>query len=297
VPFKNFFYQLKKFAMSKEMDNEEELFSNDPDEQLRMENEILKLKLKAELGGDFEPLMEVPAEIENFFLKNVLAFEHEHANTQVKTIYTLLGEPEWKKESEIDDNKIQQALENLEELLAQKGIEVDYLAYYPLRLKYSFITEELFLKEAAMMSVPGMTTHYIYEEFHPNHEYDIKANSELFIKNWFNKSFNEYATELATTFFVPEVGVLQRAELFNKFAGIFDSYTAFENAKHKIENTNFELFDEGRGMGFSEGLCSYDAILENGERLHVEGPFKLYFNRKYDFWEIVYFVWPGFTWM
>ena len=33
--------------------NDEEKFSEDPDEQLKIENEILKLKLQAELGADF----------------------------------------------------------------------------------------------------------------------------------------------------------------------------------------------------------------------------------------------------
>ena len=50
--------------------------SIDPEENLRMENEILKLKLKAELGTEPHFMNNVPSEIENEFLKNVLAFEH-----------------------------------------------------------------------------------------------------------------------------------------------------------------------------------------------------------------------------
>ena len=85
-----------------EQENEEEQFSDDPEEQLKMENEILKLKLNAELGGRFESLTDIPADIENLFLKNVIAFEHEHANADIKTVHDVLGNPEYVKSAIVE---------------------------------------------------------------------------------------------------------------------------------------------------------------------------------------------------
>ena len=35
---------------------------------------------------------------------------------------------------------------------------------------------------------------FIYEKFHPNHEYDIERHSTEFVKDFFNKSSNFYTT-------------------------------------------------------------------------------------------------------
>ena len=282
--------------MSNDNINDEELFSDDPEEQLRMENEILKIKLKVELGGDFEPLSDVPAEIENMFLKNVLAFEHEHANAEVKTVFELLEKPVFKSAKELNDVEVINALSELETLMEDKGIAVDYLVDYPDRLKYRFLTEELFLKEASMMVMPGMTMHYIYEEFHPNHEYEIRRQANYFIQHWFDQGFNEFCSELSYNLVTPGGSAIKNADLLKKFELIFDSYNHFENTESFIDNIQFELHENNTGLGFAEGNTSYDAIMENGEALHFEGPFKLYFEMKDDYWQIMYFVWPGFKW-
>ncbi len=49
-------------------------------------------------------------------------------------------------------------------------------------------------------------------------------------------------------------------------------------------------------MGHAEGMVKYDAVLENGETVHVEGPFKLYMQLEEEWWQIFYFHWPGFEW-
>ena len=61
------------------MENTDDLFdkplSDDPEENLRMENELLRLKLQAELGADPHMINPVDPEIENIFLKNIFNFE------------------------------------------------------------------------------------------------------------------------------------------------------------------------------------------------------------------------------
>ncbi len=274
---------------------EEELFSDDPEEHLKIENDILKIKLQAELGGDFESEEELPPEIENAFLKNVIEFEHQFANATTKTLYEVLDSPPFEEAENMSDIQVEQALQDIEELMLQKGVEVDYGDDYSARLKYCFVTEELFLKESPFFHVPGMMMHYIYEEFYPNHRLDIKRNAEYFSEHWFNRNFNEYSNEVSPELVTADGKTLTREELFEKFKHIFDSYTTFENTFFSIDNVSFELHEDETGQGFAEGFASYDAILENGETQHFEGPYKLYMH--FDgWWNIFYFVWPGFRW-
>ncbi len=68
-------------------------FSSDPQENLRIENEILRLRVKAELGGAYEGSEDLPPEVENEFLKSILSFEHAYANSKKVKIAALIGNP------------------------------------------------------------------------------------------------------------------------------------------------------------------------------------------------------------
>ena len=273
----------------------EEKFSDDLEEQMKIENELLKLKLSAEPGGTFETLSDIPADIENDFLKNVLAFEHAHALAIEKTVYEVLGKPEFKKSDEVSDDDLSTELNYLDELLHQQSIAVDYLAHYPDRIKYQFLTEELFQHESSMFSMPGMTMHYTYEEFHPNHDYDINSQSERFFNDWFEMKFNEYSYELASVFKLPDGSEVDNKTVKEKIQWMHQSFTGFSNYTATISQLQFNLADD-EGTGFSEGTVAYDAALENGEMVHFSGPFKLSFIYDYNMWQVNYFNWPGFSW-
>jgi hypothetical protein len=66
---------------------DEEKFSDDYAENMRMENEFLRLKLKAQYGDAFhmESNAGLPPEIENQFLKSMMAFEDVHSKAGFTT--------------------------------------------------------------------------------------------------------------------------------------------------------------------------------------------------------------------
>jgi hypothetical protein len=69
------------------------------EENLRTENEFLKLKLMLEHGGQFGEMeedsnTELPPEIENQFLNNVLAFEKQFSEHKVIKVYDKIGRPQ-----------------------------------------------------------------------------------------------------------------------------------------------------------------------------------------------------------
>ncbi|MEO8150831.1 MAG: hypothetical protein ABI723_24575 [Bacteroidia bacterium] len=284
-----------------ESDNTNQPLSDNPDENMRMENELLKLKMKAQFGEAFQMSndSELPPEVENEFLKNVIAFEEAHQHIKYVKVFELLGKPAYKESNTLSDKEVSEELERIESIMEEHKMALDVLAKYDDRTIYKFITEELFEHETETGedSLPGMTNHFIYEEFHPNHKYDINRRAEEFLADWFEQKFSEYSWELGSTFVLPDRCLLTKQEFLDKIKLVFDSYTKFINCKYIIAEISFQLDDEtGMGMGRAEGGVKYDAVLENGELVQIEGPFKLYMSMEDNWWNIIYFVFPGFEW-
>lgn len=275
----------------------DEQFSDDPKENLRIENEILHLKLKAELGGELVNDPELPPELENEFLKNILAFEHAYANVKQVKVYDMISNPPFTKSSELDDEQIAIALQNITALLEEKDIVVDFNGSYSDRVKYTFITEELFEHETDDMHMPGMTKHFSYEEFHQNHQLDLETRTEEFMSDWFEHRMNEHSWEMGDPFILPNGTILKKDALLAKIQLVFDAYTAFTDCSYKVDSIHFEVDDvSGEGLGNTEGTVQYKAFLESGEQIEIEGPFKLYLSLQDKWWTIFYFVFPGFEW-
>ncbi|MDR3694171.1 hypothetical protein [Mucilaginibacter sp.] len=269
--------------------------SDDPEENLRMENELLRLKLKAELGAESHHISNIDPGIENEFLKNVLAFEQNFSNAKEASVYDLVGKPSFKKADELTDAQVEAALAEIIDLLTANNIKVYFgdADEYNGRTKYLFITEELFDHETTFMPIPGMTTCFDYEEFHPNHKKDIENRAMEFLSEWFKKSLNEKSWELANEFILPDRQILSKATVAAQLSRVFDSYTAFKNEKYKIIDIGYQLNDD-TGIGHAEGGVRYDGVLENGEIVTFGGPFKLYMTYEGGWWCIFHIVFPGF---
>jgi hypothetical protein len=266
---------------------------NDHEENMRMENELLRLKLKAELGADSHNSGNLNPAIENEFLRQVLAFEHNYTNVKRSKVFDLIGRPDFKRSGELGDDMIDPALNALIALLSQKNILVDFSGTYDSRTQYSFITEELFDHETDDFRMPGMITHFCYEEFHPNHKLDIENRTLEFLSGWFEKKLSENHWELADTFILPDGKTLTKKEIAEKLKQVFDSYNTFTDCKYIISDIGFKWQNES-GLGHAEGHVEYNALLENNEKLNIKGHFKLYLSSEFGWWSIFYFVFPGF---
>jgi hypothetical protein len=276
---------------------DEEKFSDDPEEQLRIENDLLRLKLQAETGADLHHLEDVPPEVEHAFLNNILAFERQLDSVEEVSIFKILGEPsDFRSESDLDDEEVEAELERLTELMTENRIEVDYGMEYPARLKYKFITEELFLHETQRFDIPDMVNHYIYEEFHPNHKLTIEGIAEDFLEMWLSKSIDEESFIFGKELVSKDHGVYSKPQFFSIIHNIFDAYLSFDNGQYKITVISFEEVNDGtevRGLGFAEGMIRYDATLESKEVQYIDEPFKIYMVQADMDWEIMSMVMPG----
>ena len=72
-------------------------------------------------------------------------------------------------------NNISHELAYINKKMKEKNVVLDVLSKYDDRTIYTFITEKFFehKTESNAGAIPGMVTHFTYEEFHPNHTYDI----------------------------------------------------------------------------------------------------------------------------
>src|SRR5262245_55228798 len=136
----------------------EQEFSNlNEQDELKTENEFLKMKIMLEQGGHFggPENSELPPEIENQFLNNIVAFEQHIANAKTIKVYDKIGRPtQFRPVNVIPESEIEEAWKDLYEFMCERGI--DLAACSPninARELYRFTTEELFEHETDDMDL------------------------------------------------------------------------------------------------------------------------------------------------
>lgn len=282
----------------KDLDISEQNFSDDPTENLRTENEIIKLKLQAQFGAiTGGPEVYFPPAVENQFLQSVLRFEEAWQDIKFIKVYDVLGRPDFQKSENLLPHEVEAELIRLKNLLEQKDIFLEVLGKYEPTIIYSFITEELFEQETEDIQLQGFRKTFIYEEFHPNHKLDIEDTAKEFLKNWFEKEFDEYSLEFNNEMITADGKKFTIDETISKLNHVLAGYVSLSYEDYKIVETTFEWnAAENRGMGCTEGSVEYSAELQIGETAYFNGPFKFYMCSKNGYWNIFYFVFPGFEW-
>lgn len=103
------------------------------------------------------------------------------------TVRHRIGNPNIRLADEIPGSEVEEELNKLLELLYANNIVIDFLHDIGDREAYMFITEELLDETMDDIRVPGMYSHFIYEEFHPNDEDDIEQWTGEFLDTFFKE--------------------------------------------------------------------------------------------------------------
>lgn len=276
----------------------EEKFSDDPEENLRMQNDFLKMKMMAESGAVFGGSSDLPADLENLFLQNILEFEKANAEENDRTIYEIIGKPKFEDEKTLDDENFKNEFSRLEELLRGYYINVEFTRTRSSRFKYDFITKELFEHKTSFVPIKGMSTYFLYEEFHPDHELEIKDLTNLFLNEFLEHRLDENVHYINNQFLEPDGNIISLENLIKRFQSLYEAAPNFDNTSFNIEKIEFELKEPGEqitGMAFSEGSINYDLVFCDGQQKGIHGPFKIYFSREWDCWGICFFYLAGFN--
>lgn len=243
-------------------------------EQLRMENELKKMKLMLEYGANFwEPSGKKPIDpsMENEFLANIEAFEKNYRQSETILLYDFIKKPDYMAVHAISDDRISAELERIMKILNQNGIHLDTNCPVEERELYRFITEELFVHEMDNMRIEGMMNCFIYEEFHPNHENDIRNLCNDGIKSYLNKETDYY-----TNHFTKEA---KESAWYNDFRDAFESFSL-----HHFQITNLNMNGITASVTFN---IAFSGIMEgSSEKQHFKGEGSVELLSHYDYWSI-----------
>ena len=239
----------------------------DHEEELKAENAFLQMKLMLENGVTFhdesEGLGEVPPEIENQFLKNIIAFNEFSQNPSQTTVFQKIGSPEhFKPVDEISDTEIEQAWEELSDYMENYGISLDKCSpNITVRELYKFTVEELFQHEMDDLDLPGWTTNFIYDEFHPDHVYD---NIRLVTEDILPDIFREEEVENTIHYAKNNIRLNEHEDLsdealkiiINRFKAAFDKLdlNEVENVICEIEKNECSVSGQYAANGYSGDL-------------------------------------------
>lgn len=228
------------------------------EDRLKAENDFLKMKLMLEhgavIGGNEGH--EIPGEIENAFLNNVLAFEKEFENRKTVKVFDKIGRPShFRPVADIDDADIEQAWQSLRARLNEYCIDLGVCSpnIKPREL-YRFTMEELFEHDVDDINLAGWVTHFIYDEFHPDPVYD---NSRLVQENLLKDIFRS-----GELFFEVDYN-----DVF-EFNG--EQFSDFANYKKRIQLFK-SLYDE---IGLS--ASTIDECVVEGDRCRVAGKYNAF---------------------
>lgn len=274
----------------------EEPLSEDPAENLRMENELLRLKLQAEFGASTHQIGDPPPELTNAFLKNIIEFERRFAAAELQPLKNLLGEEQFPCADSLDDEGLQAALQYVMNVMFHKQVVIKFMNEYDDGIKYRFITEQLIYHKVYMVNIPGLVIHLIYEDFFPDHESEIKEKTNELLSAWCDHNQEQHKWPIAEEIELPDGKRLTRKEVYNKLSAHLNSYSHFSDCRFDLEKIEY-VMDQGfnTGTAYAEGRISYFAAKNLLPSHKINGPFKLHFKYELGWWEISYFILPGFS--
>lgn len=245
------------------------------DEKLKAENDFLKMKMMLEHGAKFggDENNELPAEIENQFLNNIMAFEKQFEEHKTIKVFDKIGKPQhFKPVGEIPDSEIDKAWNELSDYLNEYGIDLDVCSpNITKRELYRFTTEELFEHKTDDMNLPGWSTNFIYDEFYPDPIYD---NSRLVQQDLFHDIFRK--EELFCEIHYVKDGFVFNNKAYDEYKPYYETISRFKSLFDEIELVECNVTNCQAGMAHCEVKGNYEARAKTGlSEVVFKGDFKV----------------------
>jgi hypothetical protein len=198
-------------------------------------------KLPSNDNFENEPGDDEPPEPYNTWEEYFDDFDRQLEEAQRTTVRRKIGNPPIRLSNGIPDSEIEEELDKLIELLYDNLIVIDFIHDIDDREAYLFIKEELLDESMDDVHIPNMYSHFIYEEFHPNDEDDIKL--------WTGEFLDIFFKEGTTGFFIPigdkelydaegrPISVDEFKKQIDDFHALYSVITEYE---HEIININID---------------------------------------------------------
>lgn len=264
----------------------------------KIDNELKKKELEKKFGAQFGQNHPLPPEVEKEWLNSIEAFEEEFNSAERTTVWDYMGKPSFKKLHEMQPAEVAVELQRLYDMLANNNISLDTLCEVADEELYRFITEELFMQEMDNMRIPGMMSCFIYEEFHPNAEYDIEEAFDYFFSFTMGKMENVRGQGydmlyVDTANYKDAEGVaLNGSDVVNSINNFLASFDCFEIISNDIKNITIDEDQKNAKVNF---FIHYKGLFDKrSEAIDFKGDacFRLK-PSEYGGWSIYHIDLPG----
>ncbi|MEX2232330.1 MAG: hypothetical protein WD824_09230 [Cyclobacteriaceae bacterium] len=273
------------------MDNQIDPLLN-PADEVNAENNLLKLKLQLEHGMLMDETTELSAGLENQWLKSVYTFEQQFKKAKPVKLYDYIGRPTFVRWDTLTPDQTTKELQRIELLMENNGVQLDCLCKYDDAIIYKFITEELFQHEMDDMRIAGMTCHFTYEEFYPNHAYDLREQTSRFVKAIFTRPWDEEFDGINLARKVSFSGKDHDRRSISSIMRTFqEAHNSFIVERLEI---NEVVIDTTNTKANVNARLSVSGKMRHGDTTRYEGICSFRFIKPDDYWCIEDFCIPGF---
>ncbi|MDP1675903.1 MAG: nuclear transport factor 2 family protein [Bacteroidota bacterium] len=214
----------------------ENIFDETNDKIQRALNEAKKKEIKEKFDASFVKTDNtLPPDIESQWLNYIEEFELQFENAKRISVRTFVGNPSFPPLSEIPEHRLHQELLNVLRYLSVHNVNVDFICEVPDTEAYRFVTEELLDLETDDIHIEGMSTNFIYEEFHPNPELDAKQIAEQFLAQFFDRELDYALNNFAEDEMHDSAGKRTgKEEMRKRIEQFYLKFAVFPYSKHEV---------------------------------------------------------------
>lgn len=193
-------------------------------------NESKKKELADKYGAHFSDGSQLSPDGESKWLNYIEEFESQFEHARQIKIRELVGHPTFTPFEKIPAGQLESEVANVLDFLSLHDICVNCLADVSNEALYRFLTIELMDEDTDDIRIEGMTHNFIYEEFHPNDEYDAKSAAEEFLSNLFGRQEEWVLNGFAKDEMYDPLGIRTTPEQMGNLIRLFYArYAAFTN--------------------------------------------------------------------
>lgn len=252
--------------------------SNEDLPKLSIEDEFKLIELKNEIEAEMTLEEEIPLEFQDIeFLLDPDLIEEEYQKAEKKTIYEIIGKPDFKKAEDLTPEELEKELKRFLKILRKIYIEIEMWFDYENEnvLFYNFITQEIFQKEIAERFLSIYPHEYIYENYYPNHPEELHAVSFDFWKSFL------HANRLFYDQF--ELRNVENAEEVTAFREIYPNFREIKIIVNEV------VYDLEAAIAQTFVFVEFEGIKSNGDKVHYkdESVLELTYNETYNLWSVI----------
>lgn len=251
----------------------------DPEENIRLDNQVKRLELEM-VGARFiehnPEGIELPPALEAQMLDQIMAFEKQKKSATEISLFEYLKKPKFKPIEDLTSEEIILEKERLLKVFARKGVMLSSVMPVEDREMYRFMTQEFFEIPMLNVHIKGFVRQFFYEEFYPNDELLLLQTIQIFFEHYFHDNPSI------------ELGAICQENALDFLKNFRSLYERFEN--FKSEMVRREIKKIKAHIYFD---VEWDAYIENSRKSHrYEGEMRMTFVKKKGMWRIDKITFP-----